>query len=77
MGSRTAQVTVTVEYEYVSDIEIDEDEYREWLDEDEDTPDAILEFLRSGDELEVIADVADGLTGDVTVSGISEARWAA
>ena len=55
MNTRQFRVTVTVEHECTADIEIDEDEYLEWLGESEDTEDMRLELLRAGDELEVIA----------------------
>jgi len=63
---RTFHVTVTVEHECTADIEIDEAEYLEWLEGAEDTEESRIEFLRAGDELEVIADVyikSDGLGG--------------
>lgn len=78
MTARTARVTVTLECEYTADIEVDEDEYLEWLEGGEDTPDAVLEFFRAGDELEVIADVSassSGRIGEVQDSSISDARW--
>ena len=76
MSTRTFRVTVTVEHECTADIAIDEDEYLEWLEGAEDNEDMRLEFLRAGDELEVIADVcnnSDGL-GEVNHSAITAVK---
>lgn len=76
MNTRTFRVTVTVEHECTADIEIDEDEYLEWLEGSEDNEDMRLEFLRAGDELDVIAEVcskSEGL-GEVNASAITAVK---
>lgn len=71
MRTMTFHVTVTVEHEYTNAISVDEDEYREWLGNDEDTKESRLKFLQAGDELEVIADVSNYTDGEVIRSEIT------
>jgi len=51
MNIRTFRVTVRVEHDIEADIAINWDEYTAWLDGDEDTPEARIEFLTAGRDL--------------------------
>lgn len=59
--SATREVTVVlhVTEELTGTYVIDEADYREWRGDEPDTPDRIREYLRSGDEFEVIQSVYD------------------
>lgn len=74
MNTRAFRVTVTVEFERTRDIEIDQDEYLEWLEGDEDTPERRLEFLVAGDELEVVTQVAECGPGEVSDYAITAVK---
>jgi hypothetical protein len=74
MKTRTFRVTVTVEFERTADIEIDEAEYLEWLEGDEDTAESRLDFLKAGDELDVVAEVSGCGPGEVSDYAITAVK---
>lgn len=65
------EVTVVVEVieHHTGTYSIEEADYQEWLNGDEDTPERLREYLKSGDDFEVIQSVYDDAerTGQVEI----------
>lgn len=71
MSARKVNVTVVRSVEHTAEVAIDEDEFLEWLDGDEDTPEAVREFLEAGSDVDdIIHDVVEIGTVAVVDSGI-------
>ncbi|NCL74226.1 hypothetical protein [Rhodococcus sp. YH1] len=81
MSARKVNVTVVRSVEHTAEVAIDEAEYLGWLDGDEDTPEALREFLEAGSDVDdIIRDVVElgavavidsGLVRASTVGGAS------
>lgn len=77
MSARKVNVTVVRSVEHTAEMEIDEAEYLEWLDGDDDTPDAVREFLEAGSDIDdIIHDVVEIGTESVVDGGIVRASAA-
>ncbi|MGX4707653.1 hypothetical protein LZP97_25585 [Rhodococcus sp. DMF-1] len=73
--TRRVLVTVTETRERIAPVDIDDTEYRTWLDGDDDTPAAACEFLEAGSDLD---DIIDGVVADafpVTDIGITDVTY--
>ncbi|WP_343466502.1 hypothetical protein AAI421_18370 [Rhodococcus aetherivorans] len=71
MSARKVNVTVVRSVEHTAEVAIDDAEYLEWLDGDDDTPEALREFLEAGTDIDdIIHDVVEIGTESVVDSGI-------